>query len=141
VSVLVDTSIWSLSLRRQTRDLPPASQRLVQEWKRLVVDGEACLAGPIRQEILSRIRHETSFRDVQERLAYFDHLAVHHHDYDQAARYYNTLRGAGVAGTAVDMLLCAIASRCDIAIFTTDADFDRYAEHLPIRLHEPRRGG
>jgi predicted nucleic acid-binding protein len=139
MSVLVDTSIWSLALRRQAREAPAAQRRLIDEWKRLVVSGQACLAGPIRQEVLSGVRSDPAFRAVQERLGFFDHLAVHHDDYDQAAHFYNTLRSAGVAGSAVDLLLCAIASRCDIAIFTTDADFARYARHLPIRLYAPPR--
>jgi len=32
-------------------------------------------------------------------------------------------------------LLCAIAYRHSLAIFTTDRDFERYAQHLPVRLH------
>jgi hypothetical protein len=35
------------------------------------------------------------------------------------------------------MLICAMAYRYDVPIFTTDPDFLGYAKHLPIRLHEP----
>jgi predicted nucleic acid-binding protein len=58
-------------------------------------------------------------------------------DFEEAARANNTCRAAGVAGTLVDMLLCAVAARLDAPVFTTDADFTRYARHLPLRLHRP----
>jgi hypothetical protein len=34
------------------------------------------------------------------------------------------------------MLICAMAHRLGLPIFTTDPDFSGYAKHLPIRLHE-----
>jgi len=42
----------------------------------------------------------------------------------------------GEGAGSIDLLICAIAYRHKLAIFTTDRDFDRYAKHLPIRLHE-----
>lgn len=70
-------------------------------------------------------------------LAAFPHLPIALTDYDQAAEFFNTCRAKGVSGTSIDFLLCAIAHRTGISIFTTDADFPRYARHLPIRLHPP----
>ncbi len=52
-----------------------------------------------------------------------------------AAHYYNLCRRHGVQGTATDLLLCAVAVRHGLRIFTTDADFDLYAKHLPITRH------
>jgi hypothetical protein len=62
-------------------------------------------------------------------------------DHEEAARLYNACRRAGIVGSIVDMLICASAVRHDLAIFTTDRDFDRYAKHLPLRLHRPRGRG
>lgn len=39
----------------------------------------------------------------------------------------------------IDLLICAVADRLGRTIFTTDADFQRYAQHLPIHLHELRQ--
>jgi hypothetical protein len=39
------------------------------------------------------------------------------------------------------MLLCSMAERHDLAVFTTDPDSERYATVLPIRRHEARTGG
>jgi predicted nucleic acid-binding protein len=44
-----------------------------------------------------------------------------------------------VTGSPIDFLICGIASRREMAIFTTDEDFGRYAAHLPIKLHQPER--
>ena len=40
----------------------------------------------------------------------------------------------GVACSTVDMMLCAIALRLDVPIFTTDPDFTRYARVLHLHV-------
>lgn len=135
--VLVDTTIWSLALRRRRRTLNELEQLLVLEWTRLVQSGEAVLIGPIRQEILSGIREEKSFESIRESLGDFRYLEIHPDDYDQAARFFNRCRTHGITGTAIDLLLCAVAHRFETPIFTTDPDFGYYAPHTGIRLHEP----
>jgi len=136
VTVLVDTTIWSLALRRPARRLNPTQQRLVAEWRRLVEEGSAGIVGPVRQEILSGVRDADLFERLRDHLAGFDCIAIDIDDYDQAAHFYNVLRTGGVAGGAIDLLLCAVAHRWKIPIFTMDRDFDRYARHLPITLHD-----
>ena len=133
--VLVDTTIWSLALRRRREALRSAESAVVEEWARLVSSGEAALAGPIRQEVLSGIRSAEAFAALQEQLGNFRYLAIVPGDYDRAAGFFNECRAAGIAATAIDMLLCAIAHRHEVAIFTTDGDFAHYADLLPIRLH------
>ncbi len=135
--VLIDTTIWSLALRRRPQSLNDQERLLVEEWIRLVRSGEAVLIGPIRQEILSGIRSEASFSRIQESLGDFRYLEIFPSDYDQAARFFNVCRAHGITGTAVDLLICAVAHRFDVPIFTTDADFQHYAPHVEIRLHEP----
>ena len=139
--VLVDTTIWSLALRRRPRKLGAPQQALVGELTELIEGGRAALTGVIRQELLSGIRDEPAFERLRGRLRHFDDEALTADDYEEAARHYNVCRSAGVAGSAIDFLLCAIASRRDLAIFTTDRDFERYAKHLPIRLHHARKRG
>ena len=97
--------------------------------------GRACLIGPIRQEVLSGIRREEQFQAIREQLGAFRYLDILPLDYDEAASFFNRCRAAGIAGTPVDMLLCAVAHRCCVPIFTTDEDFPRYAQHLPLRLY------
>ena len=56
-------------------------------------------------------------------------------DYEDAAITANRCRSAGIAGSAIDLLICATSMRRGWPIFTTDKDFRRYAQHAPIRLH------
>jgi predicted nucleic acid-binding protein len=135
VNILVDTTVWSLALRRRREKLSPGEQDLVLEWERLAGSGRAVLLGPIRQEVLSGIREETVFDALQARLARFRSLEVLPGDNDQAARFFNLCRSNGIAGTPIDMLICSAAFRYDLPIFTTDPDFPHYARHVPIRLH------
>ncbi len=135
--VLIDTTIWSLALRRRSQNLNDREQLLLEEWIRRVRSGEATLIGPIRQEILSGIRSPEAFAAIQERLGDFRYLEIIPSDYDQAARFFNLCRARGITGTAIDLLICAVAHRFDIPIFTTDGDFQHYATHVGIRLHRP----
>jgi predicted nucleic acid-binding protein len=136
VTVLVDTTIWSLALRRRGHQLSPGERRLVEEWTELVASGRAALTGPVRQEVLSGIRSPEAFESLHEKLSFFLYLENLPGDYVRAARFFNLCRAHGVAGSHVDMLICAVSYRYSVPIFTTDPDFGGYSKHLPIRLHE-----
>jgi predicted nucleic acid-binding protein len=133
--VLVDTSVWSLALRRQPLDLSPPEKGIVAVWSELVRQGRVRLLGPIRQEILSGLRDAEQFTALRERLAAFPDAPIEAGDYVQAARFFNLCRGRGVAGSHTDMLICAVGHRFHWPVFSVDADFARYAKLLPIRLH------
>ena len=137
MTVLVDTTIWSLALRRRPHKLSPEEKSLVENWAGLVTSGRAALTDPIRQEVLSGIRSEEVFEALHEKLSFFHCLHTFPGDYVQAARFFNLCRSHGVTSSHVDMLICAAAYRYDASIFTTDPDFPGYAKHLPIRLHVP----
>jgi predicted nucleic acid-binding protein len=125
--VLVDTSIWSLALRRKG-----GLDRLNDEEKRLVAllveairDGRVLVAGPIRQEVLSGIATPEQFADVKARLDPFPDQSIGSEDYIEAARLYNLCRRRGVECGAVDMLLCALACRNQWTILTRDGGMER----------------
>lgn len=135
MSVLVDTSVWSLALRRKAAQLGAAERRLVAEWRTLIADGRARLAGIIRQEVLSGIRAPGDFERLRQRLAPFDDVPADTTVHELAATYFNTCRASGIAPTSFDVLICALAAHHRLAVFTIDSDFSRYAKVLPIRLH------
>ncbi len=132
--VLVDTPVWSLALRRSGADLNPREQRLTAALRELIRDGRAQLVGPVRQELLSGIRREPAFRKLRDQLRSFDEPPLEVDDYEEAARIHNQCRSRGIAGSAIDFLICAAASRRDWQIFTTDHDFTHYATVLPLNL-------
>jgi predicted nucleic acid-binding protein len=117
--------------------LNPFELRLVKEWRALVHDGRVAVMGPIRQEILSGVRLEQDFVRLRERLADYDDIPILTADYEQAARFFNICRARGVTGGGVDLLICAVAHRLDLPIFTTDPDFGTYSKHVPVKLHKP----
>ena len=133
--VLVDTSVWSLALRRKQSDLNPKEQDLKSALQELVVDGRAQIVGPVRQELLSGIRAEDTFRRVRDALRAFDEPQLRFQDYEEAARMSNTCRARGIAGSAIDFLICAVAHLRHWEVFTTDRDFVRYGKVLPLRLY------
>jgi len=58
MNVVVDTSVWSLALRRNT---PHNAISIVNILRDLIVDGRVVLLGVIGQEVLSGIRYSEQF--------------------------------------------------------------------------------
>jgi predicted nucleic acid-binding protein len=132
--VLVDTPIWSLALRRRPQDLNEHEERLTQVFAELIREGRAQILGPIRQELLSGIREEGPFRKLRAQLRAFDEPPIKVADYEEAASMNNRCRARGIAGSAMDFLICAVAHRHGWQILTTDRDLQHYATVLPLRL-------
>lgn len=133
--VLVDTPVWSLALRRRNTDLNRREQRLTAALRELIQDGRAQLLGPVRQELLSGIREETSFKKLRDHLRAFEQATLDVHDYEEAASLNNQCRAKGIVGAAIDLLICATAIRRNWQIFTTDRDFSRYATVSPLKIY------
>jgi predicted nucleic acid-binding protein len=131
MKVLVDTSVWSLALRRRAKSDHPA----VGELRSLVDEGRVAMIGPIRQELLSGISSAASFARLRDQLAAFDDEPLESGDFERAAEHVNTCRARGVQGSNTDFLICAVAERRNLPILTTDADFTGFARLLPIALH------
>ena len=138
MNVLVDTPVWSLALRRKEADLSGRELRITQALAELVRDGRAQLAGVVRQELLSGIREEERFRKLRDYLRAFDDPQLEPEDYEGAAQMHNRCRSRGIAGSAIDFLICAIAARRHWQIFTTDGDFEQYGKVLGLQLYTVR---
>jgi predicted nucleic acid-binding protein len=132
----VDTSVWSLALRRAQK----VRSAEAEELRRLVADHRVEIIGPIRQEILSGIRSPERFKEVEAHLAAFPDAAVRTEDYVTAAEFFNLCRSKGIQGSNTDFLICAVAVRNDFAIYTSDKDFALFAQCLPIALHKAAIG-
>ena len=138
MKVLIDTSVWSLALRRRPRDLNARESLLVSELTELVQEGRAGIIGLIRQELLSGIKSSNQCEDVRKTLRAFADEPVGIEDHEAAAKASNACRAKGIAATVVDMLICAVAHRRSMSVFTTDPDFQSYARCLPLKLHTVR---
>lgn len=131
MKVLVDTSVWSLALRRQVRVRHPA----VDELRALIEEGRVAMIGPIRQELLSGIRDPASFERLRRELAAFRTNRSRPPTSSAPPSTSTPAARRGVQGSNTDFLICASAERRQLPILTTDADFSRYAGILPIVLH------
>ncbi len=136
MNVIVDTSIWSLVLRRPKNTiLSPEEQSVTEELKELIKELRVSIIGPIRQEILSGISDKNQFDKLKNLLRSFQDLAIETDDYEKAAEFYNICRKRGIQGSHIDFLICAIAERYEMHIFTSDKDFLLYSKYLPVTLY------
>src|SRR5215470_227931 len=139
MNVLIDTSVFSLALRRKNESLSTNERLLVSELSELIREGRARMIGLIRQELLSGIKATEQYEKLKLHLRSFPDEVIDTSDYEEAAKAGNRCRAKRVAVSIVDILLCAIAIRRQWTIFTTDPDFSSYAKVLPLRIHTPRR--
>lgn len=129
--VLVDTCVWSIALR----GVAAADTDVVTELTQLIDDNQVKIIGAIRQELLSGYSDKQSYEKLRAKLQYFPNEPTLDVDYEAAAEYSNFCRAKGVQGSHTDYLICAVAIRAKLKIFTTDKDFDNYSKHLPLSLY------
>ncbi len=139
MNVLIDTSVWSLALRRKNESLSTNERFLVAELSELIREGRARMIGLVRQELLSGIKATEQYEKLRLHLRSFPDEVVDTSDYEEAAKAGNGCRAKGVVVSIVDILLCAVANKRLWTIFTTDPDFSNYAKVLPLRIHAPRK--
>jgi predicted nucleic acid-binding protein len=129
MSVIVDTSVWSLALRRSAS---PVFSPVVTCLQNLIADDRIALLGAIRQEILSGVRSSEQFTRLRDYLRAFPDLELSPGDYELAAEFFNTCRSNGIQGSNTDFLICAVAHRRNHRIFTTDNDFQNFQTCIPV---------
>ncbi|MEI6054648.1 MAG: PIN domain-containing protein [Lentisphaerota bacterium] len=131
MKALVDTCIWSQVLRRKE-----PNNEFTQKLGELVSDSRVEIIGPIRQELLSGISDPNQFIKLKNHLASFEDIALRTEHFVKASEFSNICRANGVQGSTIDFLICSVAVTENLFIFTTDKDFDNYAQYLPIRLYK-----
>ncbi len=130
-TVLVDTCIWSLALRgKSPRDITAS-----EELTKLIYAEKAKIIGPIRQEVLSGYSDIKQYNKLKNKLMYFPNEPITDEDYLSAAKFSNLCRQKGIQGSHIDFLICAVADRLKMRIFTYDKDFEYYSQLTPIILH------
>jgi predicted nucleic acid-binding protein len=131
MSVIVDTSVWSLALRRRTS---PDSLPVVTLLQDLITYDRIVLLGGIRQEILSGVRSLEQFTRLRDYLRVFTDIQLTPEDYEIAAEFFNTCRSNGIQGSNTDFLICAVAHRRNYSILTIDKDFQIFQAYIPVLL-------
>src|ERR1700686_4843310 len=102
MNVLVDTSVWSLALRRKSENLNATEKFIVAELSELVREGRARLIGLVRQEVLSGIRTTEHFENLRLHLRSFPDEPIDTSDHEEAAKAGNRCRGKGIVVSIVE---------------------------------------
>jgi predicted nucleic acid-binding protein len=131
LSLFVDTSVWSLALRR---DLP-ASNPEVRVLVRAIESGETLLTtGLVLQELLQGFSGPRSRDQILDRFSAVPLLAPDRDDHIRAAELRNRCRRNGVQIGTIDALLAQLCIRHDLTMLTTDGDFRRMAAHSALKV-------
>jgi predicted nucleic acid-binding protein len=130
MNVLVDTSVWSLALRRKA----PQVGREVQALAAAIELGEACLIGTILQEVLQGFAEKRQAAQLAADLSAFPLVELRRSDFTFAAEVWNTCRAKGISLSTADAQIAAAAVNHDCLLLTADRDFGRVARYFPLRL-------
>lgn len=136
MTLLVDTSVWSLALRRDVTAAVPE----VQHLKEVLLGSEVIVTtGLVLQELLQGFSGPKARAQILERFAALPLVQPDRDDHIGAATLRNTCRRAGVQIGTIDALLAQLCLRHDLSILTTDRDFTHAAKHCALRVW-PARG-
>lgn len=130
MKTIVDTCIWSMVLRRDHIPDKEVEKKLIS----LILNNDALIIGPIRQEILSGYSSKKKFQELKGKLDAFPDLEILDDDYIVAAEFSNDCRTNGIQGSHIDFLICSVAFRNNVPIFTLDQDFKKYSEFIKIEI-------
>ena len=134
MNIIIDTSVWSLALRRQRSSANAQTRELAE----LVREGRATMLGPSGRNSSLASAGRSSSKPYRGHLRAFPDVPLEAEDYEEAASFFNRCRAKGIQGSNTDFLICATAARRGFGILTADADFTHFARVLPIDLHSPR---
>lgn len=131
MSLFVDTSVWSLALRR---DVPP-DHAAITLLRKALLDGDSILiTGIVLQELLQGFHGAKDQARIIERLQVLALLEPTRDTYIQAAALRNVCRRHGVQLGTIDALIAQLCIAHDLALLTTDNDFVHAARFVPLRL-------
>jgi predicted nucleic acid-binding protein len=131
MTLLVDTSVWSLALRRDVEATEPE----VLELKDALFGSDVVVTtGLVLQELLQGFSGAKAQAQIVERFAALPLLQPDREDHIHAASLRNACRKHGVQVGTIDALLAQLCIRYDLTLLTTDQDFTHAAKHCPLRV-------
>jgi predicted nucleic acid-binding protein len=131
LSLFVDTSVWSLALRRDSL----SSSTEVRTLVRAIETGETILTtGLVLQELLQGFSGPKAREQILDRFAAIPLLAPDRDDHIEAAELRNRCRRAGIQVGTIDALLAELCIRHELTMLTTDNDFTHIANHCALKV-------
>jgi predicted nucleic acid-binding protein len=134
VNLVVDTSVWSLFLRRERRDETDRHVKTLRSH--LEHDDCIHLPGVVLQELLDGVFHPKEFDLLQDYLAPFPLIEFTRHDFVQAARLKNKCRSKGVQAGTIDFLIASACINRSYPLLSADRDFEYIARHCGLEIVE-----
>lgn len=132
MNLFVDTSVWSLALRRDT---PSSGTEVSYLIEALEGGAQVFTTGLVLQELLQGFSGPRNRQAMIERFAALPFLVPDRRDHIEAADLRNQCRRQGLQVATIDALLAQLCIRHDLAMLTTDRDFAAIAEVHPLHLH------
>ena len=134
MSTFVDTSVWSLALRR---DNPQASSEVGRLRQALRSAEPIFTTGLILQELLQGFRGPRARDAIVDRFAALPFLRPERADHIAASDLRNDCRRRGVQVGTIDALLAHLCIRFELTMLTADGDFERIADHHSLNVWRP----
>ena len=131
MTLLVDTSVWSLAFRRGQ---PQTSPQVTERYDALAGEEIVVTTVIVLQELLQRFSGARARDDIIERFAALPLISPDRQDHIDAAMLRNACRRAGVQLGTVDALLTQLCIRHDLTLLATDNDFVHAAAHCPLKV-------
>ncbi len=134
MNLLVDTSVWSLALRR---DRPPDEPALRLLSSALSGGDSILTTGLVFQELLQGFNGPAARDAIVDRFRAIPFVAPDRRDHLEAADLRNACRRRGTQVGTIDALLAQLCVRHQLTLLTTDRDFARIAQVRPFDLWPP----
>ena len=131
MSLLVDTSVWSLALRRDVQQSAPEVTALNHA---LLGADQVFTTGLILQELLQGFAGPKSRTQLIERLSVLGFIQPNREDHIEAAELRNSCRRGGVQIGSIDALIIQLCRRHDLLLLSTDKDFQAAKKCVQFRL-------
>jgi predicted nucleic acid-binding protein len=131
VTLFVDTSVWSLALRR---DKPAGTPEVHALRQALESRQEIATTGLVLQELLQGFSGARAREQIISSFSAFPFLSPDRDDHIAAADLRNRCRRAGVQVGTIDAILAQLCLRYDLTLLTSDKDFAAISTHAPLRL-------
>ena len=135
MSLLVDTSVWSLALRR---DVEQSAPEVVALRHALLGTDQVFTTGLVLQELLQGFAGPKDRAQLVDRLSALAFLQPVKEDHIDAAEVRNSCRRCGVQVGTIDALLIQLCRRNGLTLLTTDQDFHAATQHVEFRLWSAR---
>lgn len=130
MNLVVDTSVWSLVLRRPQVD---EADPFVRAFRAHVEAGDGIfLVGNVLQELLDGVRAPKDFDRLLRVLDPFPLLPLEREAYVAAAELRQSCRVKGIQAGAIDCLIAAACIQHGFPLLTADRDFQHIAKHSDL---------